>query len=74
MILKNISDNLLSLTNITKEIRGDRMTKEVATNIQSTRTNSTPAYRTKKLAHLFRAISLFAMPIRCSELGLRRRK
>ena len=74
MILKNISDNLWSLKIITREIGGVMMTKEVATNIQSTKTNSTPAYRTKKLAHLFRAISLFAMPIRCSELGLRRRK
>ncbi|MDK2817982.1 MAG: hypothetical protein KFW21_00860 [Spirochaetota bacterium] len=50
------------------------MTKEVVTNIQSIKTSIIPAYRTKKLVHLFRAISLFAMPIRCSELGLRRRK
>lgn len=31
-------------------------------------------YRTRRLVQFFRAVSLFSMPIRSSELGLRRRR
>lgn len=50
------------------------MTKDVITKVQLNNVSNVPAYRTKKLVHFFRAVALFAMPIRCSELGLRRRK
>ncbi|MGL5955513.1 MAG: hypothetical protein ACRC0X_02760 [Brevinema sp.] len=50
------------------------MTREALANTQLSKTCSYPAYRTKRLVHFFRAVSLFATPIRSSELGLRRRK
>ncbi len=50
------------------------MTKEAIASIQLAKVSEHPAYRTKRLAHFFRAVALFTMPIRCTELGLRRRK
>lgn len=50
------------------------MTREITINTHTSKINPSPAYRTKKLVHFYRAVSLFATPIRSSELGLRRRK
>ncbi len=50
------------------------MIKEAIASTQLSRVSDYPAYRTKRLVHFFRAVSLFAMPVRSTELGLRRRK
>lgn len=50
------------------------MTREAIVNLQLSKVNTQQGHRTKRLVHFFRAVSLFATPIRCTELGLRRRK
>lgn len=50
------------------------MTREIVTSIPITKYTTTVAFRTKNLVHFYRAVALFSMPVRSSELGLRRRK
>ncbi len=50
------------------------MTREAVANLSLSKVSEFPAYRTKRLVHFYRAVALFTMPIRSTELGLRRRK
>ncbi len=50
------------------------MTREAVSSLTLAKISEHPAYRTKRLVHFYRAVALFTMPIRSTELGLRRRK
>ncbi|MGL4393888.1 MAG: hypothetical protein ACRCS8_01500 [Brevinema sp.] len=50
------------------------MTQQVLTSVTEKTVNTTTNHRTKNLVHFYRAVALFSMSIRSSELGLRRRR